>query len=269
MSLDLFKKTLDKFPSVLTQVALGIGDLGANRDLWDIMRYCRSCGVVPNITINGAGLTDRRVGLLAELCGAVAVSAHDFEVCFSAVRKLNRAGLKQVNIHALVSADTLHVCRALINAVQIDRRLKDLNALVFLALKQIGQRNDLEHATEGQFAALVKSALSAGIKVGFDSCSAPSFLKAIRERDDRERLELRAESCESYLYSIYVDVQGKAFPCSFCASEPDGGHAIAECVDFVKDVWMSEKAENWRNLLRASGRRCPKRIIYGGTENEN
>ena len=80
MSLETFKKIFHKIPLNLTQIAFGIGDIDANPDLWKIMEYCRNNNynqVVPNITINGKRLTDEHIGMLAELCGAVAVSRYN------------------------------------------------------------------------------------------------------------------------------------------------------------------------------------------------
>ena len=68
-----FKAIFDRIPKHLTQVAIGIGDIDANPDLWNMMEYCRLNDVVPNITINGERMNPRYYDLLVSLCGAVAV----------------------------------------------------------------------------------------------------------------------------------------------------------------------------------------------------
>jgi radical SAM protein with 4Fe4S-binding SPASM domain len=57
-----------------------------------------------------------------------------------------------------------------------------------------------------------------------------------------------AEPCESTRFSVYIDVNGDMYPCSFC-ERIDGwnrGISVDKCQDFVKDVWMDEKVVNFR-----------------------
>ena len=89
-------------PKTLCQVALGVGNIDANPDLYKIMQHCRDNGVVPNITINGARMNDYHYEMLAKLCGAVSVSKyHDKNFCYNAVEQLLKRGLKQVCIMIL------------------------------------------------------------------------------------------------------------------------------------------------------------------------
>lgn len=80
MSFETFKAVFDKTfidnkkkISFLTQIAFG-ADAGAkyNEYLFDMMRYAREHGVIPNITV--ANVTDEVADKLADVCGAVAVS---------------------------------------------------------------------------------------------------------------------------------------------------------------------------------------------------
>jgi MoaA/NifB/PqqE/SkfB family radical SAM enzyme len=77
MSLETFSNILSKFPKVTNQIAFGIGgvtDIDRNPDLWKIMEYCRENGVIPNITVNGAGVKNEVAKKLSNICGAIAVS---------------------------------------------------------------------------------------------------------------------------------------------------------------------------------------------------
>ena len=56
------------------QLALGITDIDANPDFWDIMQYTKDHGIVPNYTTNGIGVTEEVAQKTHDLCGAVAVS---------------------------------------------------------------------------------------------------------------------------------------------------------------------------------------------------
>lgn len=278
MSLDTFTKILDKMPETLTQVAFGIGDLSANPDLFNMFAYCRNNAhnqVVPNLTINGAGLTTVEAEKLSCMCGAVAVSRYpeNVDVCYDAVEKLTNARLGQTNIHALLSKETFMDCMKAIEDAQTDPRLKKLNAVVFLALKPKGKRNKYRKVTYELFKLLFEYAKAAGVRVGFDSCSAPFFLKAEEDSSSFEESKELAECCESDLFSSYINVHGRYFHCSFTEGEDTWeGIDVLEVNDFLLDVWFSDEATKFRgNLVDQEHsiaddcRLCPIFDLYGKT----
>ena len=258
MTFETFKKIFDKLTKNLTQIAFGIGDIDANPDMWRMFEYCRENRVVPNVTINGENLTDEHVQKLVKLCGAVAVSHYDDNTCYGAVRRLTDAGLKQVNIHQLVSEETYKSCMQVFNDMKWDRRLMKLNAVVFLSLKEKGKRNKLHRLSVEKFESLIHKGFELGLSFGFDSCTACKFMKAIRDRDNKEELEMMCEPCESGLFSSYINVDGKYFPCSFTEGvEGYEGIDVANCDDFMKDVWFSDSIKSWREKLLGNSRACP------------
>jgi len=254
MSFETFKKVIGKFPHTLTQIAFGIGDIDGNPDLWKILAFTRACGVIPNITVNGMGIDQENATRLSEVCGAVAVSHYGDDLCFNAVENLSNAGLKQVNIHKLLSKETLASCFRLIDQAKSDSRLRGLKAIVFLLLKPKGSRNKL-HSIDSleDYQELLNYAREKGVAVGMDSCSAPMALKSVPE-DCVESVE----PCESGLFSIYVNVDGDVFPCSF--SEGRGswekGINVPQAEDFLKDVWNNPRLVEWRNHLVQTSSGC-------------
>ena len=110
-----------------------------------------------------------------------------------------------------------------------------------------------------------------GVGVGFDSCSAPLFLKAMEESPDYAKHEMLAEPCESTLFSVYVSVEGKMFPCSFLETGFKGID-VTEVDNFLKDVWFHPETVAWREKLLATAkkdgclvkgcRECPAFDIY-------
>lgn len=95
MSLDTFKKLFEKLPKTVTQIAFGIGDIEANPDMWAIFEFSREHGVIPNVTVNGEGITDEIADKLVSLCGAVACSIYDKEKSYDAIERINRAFLRK------------------------------------------------------------------------------------------------------------------------------------------------------------------------------
>jgi hypothetical protein len=256
MSFDTFKSIFDKLPRTLTQIAFGIGDLWSNPYLVRMFEYCRNNdwnpGVVPNLTINGWGLDAAWAGTLHEHCGAVAVSRYDNEdVCYDAVKRLTDTGMTQINIHQVLSVETYDSCFGLIDAAINDPRLAKLNAIVFLTLKPKGKRNKMSTLKDvTKYKELVTYALDNGIGIGFDSCSAPTFLAAMKDHPKFEMLSQLSESCESDRFSGYANVEGIWSHCSFTEGLPNWGTIdLKEITDFDAEVWNSPKVKMFRSCL--------------------
>ena len=259
MSLETFKTIFTTFPATLTQIAFGIGDFDANPDLRAIFQHCREKGIVPNVTINGSRMTADDYEFLAATCGAVAVSLYDYETCVTAVEELGKRGLTQVNIHCLLAEETYDDCLMILDRAKHDARLaKYLNAVVFLCLKPKGDRNTYHQITNlDKLRHLFVVAEQNGVNIGFDSCSASNFTRAIGDR-----YKTCVEPCESTLFSVYIDVAGNAYPCSFSEGIGYTGVDVIGCTDFLADVWYSDDFKRFRAAVIAGKdengcRQCP------------
>lgn len=261
MSFKTFKQIFDRIGTKnLTQIAFGIGDIDSNPELYEMFAYCRGNGVIPNVTINGWRMTDHHFNMLARLCGAVAVSHYDDECCFEAVHELTSRGMEQVNIHKLFSKETTNSCHNLLTNASKTRDhplLGKLNAIVFLLLKPKGDRNQLTSVDElHQVKALFNHARGAEVQFGMDSCSAPNLLKAT---EDENLFSIESvEPCESTLFSLYINVDGDAFPCSFTEGQLgwEKGIPILEQDSFLGGVWFDKKLTAWRKKILASSQEC-------------
>jgi MoaA/NifB/PqqE/SkfB family radical SAM enzyme len=258
MSFDTFKTIIDKMPT-LTQIAFGIGDLTANPDLFRMFKYCRGKRIVPNLTINGIGLTDSLAEKLVYYLGACAISHYNDDTCYNAVKLLTDKGLKQANIHQLLAQETKNQIWKLIDDIQHDSRLKKLNAVVFLSLKQKGRGTGYHQIFNEDFQEIVDFCMTNGLKIGFDSCTSCKFVNAIRDYPNREDIEKYVEPCESGLFSFFIDVNGFGYPCSF-SPNTDNWHLgidIKNTNDFLSEVWFSDKIKKWRKDLLNNKRNCP------------
>jgi MoaA/NifB/PqqE/SkfB family radical SAM enzyme len=255
MSFDNFKKIIDKMPTI-NQMAIATGDIDANPDIWRMMEYARNKGIVPNITISGYRLTDSIIENLVKYAGAVAVSLYSENVCFNTVKKLTDAGLNQVNIHQLLSNETIRYCFSVLEKYKTDYRLKKLNAIVFLSLKQKGRGKYYNIVSENDYQELIDFAMNNNTPVGFDSCGSNKFLSAIRSRNDYDEILKFVEPCEATCFSSFVNVDGFYFPCSFMDGEVKGID-ILNCEDFLQDVWFNNNTISWRKNLLNNNRNCP------------
>jgi len=264
MTLDTFAKVFAKLPPTITQIAFGIGDIDGNPDLWKIMEFCRSNGVVPNITINGARMTPEYFDNLAKYCGAVAVSVYDKDLTYDAIQELTNRGMRQINIHYMISEETIDMAYEVMNDMKNDPRLARMNAIVFLSLKTKGNaKKGFTQLSQEKFNALSEYAIENYVRIGFDSCSSFKFFASLDQNkklteDFRKKMYECVEPCESSVYSSYINTEGKYFPCSFCENV-DGwdGLDVLAADDFIKDIWYNEKTVEFRNKLLNCKRDCP------------
>lgn len=278
MTFETFKNIFGKINQsrVLTQIAFGV-DAGCktNPDVWKIFDYCIKNDVTPNVTV--ADIEDQETAdNLMSRVGAIAVSFYpltDKNRCYDTIKLLTDTKKKlhrdrvAINIHALVAEETYEYLFELMDDMKNDPRLiGNVNAVVFLSLKQKGRGVHFNRITDEQYKKLVDTGFEKSIPMGFDSCGANKFLKAISDRplDERNRLESMTESCESTLFSSYFDVNGVFYPCSFMEKEGEWAQGIdvTKIKDFYSEVWHEPRVEKWREAaikeIRCHGcNKCP------------
>ncbi len=244
MSFDTAKAIIDKLPRELTQIAFGTdASLIGNPDWYDIFKYARESDYVPNVTV--ADIDDETAEKLAGIVGASAVSYYgNKDICYGSVEALTRYGLKYVNIHCMISKETIGNAYELIEDAKNDKRLKGLNAIVFLSLKRKGRGESFHCLSQEEFTNIVNKCHEYGINYGFDSCSGQKFLNSIKGTN-RENLGVYCDKCESGRMSYYINVDGLGYPCSFSEGiwKPVD---VLHCTNFIEDVWNNPITQNFR-----------------------
>jgi MoaA/NifB/PqqE/SkfB family radical SAM enzyme len=267
MQLHEFEDLLSRMPPTLTQVAFGITDVYANPDFFAIMRTARDNGVIPNYTTHGLDMDEWAADETAALCGAVAVSVVNKEKTYDCIKMLTDRGMSQVNIHFMLSNERIMDAMDLIEDIDQDPRLSKLNAVVFLQYKPKGDNTNLfTTPTIDNFQMLVRFCDSMGVRYGFDSCTAPMYMRVIEDHPNREALEQCVEPCESGLFSSYINSKGEFFACSFCEGETGWtkGISVFDYDNFV-DLWRLPKLDEWRKTLLANKRACPMYQLGDGS----
>jgi len=275
MPFEDFKNILDKMPW-LQQIALGADAQGVtNPDMFKMMQYARAKGIVPNLTI--ADVSEDVADKLASVAGAVAVSVYHhagFDVAFNSIERLIKAGEKykrrgfSINIHYMISARTIDGAYDVVDAVKNDPRLKGMGAIVFLGLKAKGRGKKFDTVTREQYKLLVDYCLENKVRFGFDSCSGPAFIDAVKGHERFEQFSQSTEPCESTALSAYISTDGKFYPCSFTEGEGNwkSGIDVLAAKDFVQDVWHHPRTVEFRDLLIGNKdengcRNCPVHIV--------
>jgi MoaA/NifB/PqqE/SkfB family radical SAM enzyme len=270
MQLHEFEDLLRRMPQTLTQIAFGITDVYANPDFFAIMRHARNKGVIPNYTTHGLDMDDWAADQTAELCGAVAVSVVNKEKTYDCIKMLTDRGMTQVNIHFMLSAERVPAAMQLADDIKSDPRLAKLNAVVFLQYKpKGGNTNHYSTPKLEDFRELINYCDERGVRYGFDSCTAPMYMRVIEDHPQRERLAQYVEPCESGLFSSYVNVDGDFFACSFCEGEAGwvDGISVFDYEDFT-DLWRLPRLDRWRQTLLDNKRACPMYRLGDGSSDK-
>lgn len=249
---DTFKNRLDKIISInplLTQIAFGIGDTESIPHLIDILSYTRSNGIIPNITVNSSTSNEDLIKL-SSVCGAIAISNYNYDDTHRCIDTLRSQKFEQVNIHQVLSKETLEKCYK-----TIDEYSTKINAIVFLWVKPKGRASyDNYHSvSQKELNELIAYAMSKKAGIGFDSCSANYVMKS----DDMEPYQNMIEPCESSIFSIYQDVEGNFYPCSFSEGHPEVSPIHIDEISSMDDLWYSDPVKKFRMNLSINCRSCP------------
>ena len=272
MPFDTFKAVFDKMnqPKTMTQIALGVdAECRTNPDVWRIMDYCNENDVTPNVTV--ADIDHGTAENIVKRCGACAVSCYERNknCCYDSIKLLTDEAKRQgrdsfkVNMHLLVSHETEKFVFEVLNDRLNDERLKGMGAIVLLSLKQKGRGKAFSKMDDEVYRKVIFFLQDNHISYGSDSCGANRLMASLKEYyKDKENGEEQykrvlncVEPCESLLASVYVNVNGEVFPCSFIEGEQGWEHGIDLTDDKYKNytaqVWNHPRVLEWRqNSLR-------------------
>lgn len=272
MPFDTFKVVFDKMnqPKTMTQIALGVdAECRTNPDVWRIMDYCNENDVTPNVTV--ADIDQGTAENIVKRCGACAVSCYERNknCCYDSIKLLTDEAKKQgrdwfkVNMHLLVSHETEKFVFEVLNDRLNDDRLKGMGAIVLLSLKQKGRGKAFSKMDDEVYRKVIFFLQDNHISYGSDSCGANRLMASLKEyykgkengEEQYKRVLNCVEPCESTLYSIFVNVKGEVFPCSFMEKEQGWEKGIdltdEKYKNYTTQVWNHPRVLEWRqNSLR-------------------
>ena len=252
----------------LTQVAFGIGDIESvgYENLSKYFEYCSMYAIVPNITINGKEMDDSFYDLLSIYCGTVDVSIYN-EKAYDVIEKLTKKHKIQCNIHTILAQENVVSNLKIIADTKTNKKLSDIHAILFLMLKEKGTRNSLSTISYENFRRLLDFTIAEHIQVGLDTCSAPTFLAYLYEKYNDAVIQQvlpMIEPCEAGLFSLYINVDGEAFPCSFMEGQRGWETGIPipnNREEFQTDVWFNPRLIEWRKRLLTSTSKCNCNLV--------
>lgn len=262
MSIDLLKKILDKFPKSLCQIAYGICSVN-HPIVFQALEETRKRDIVPNLTISGDDNITNEVALkLSKLCGAIAISVNteNKDNAYNIIKLFSQDfGMSQINIHVVVAEETADFVKSVCDDMKNDNRLSKCNCVVLLSFKNKANVKSFSSVTQETYTDIISYYLDNNCSVGADSCAGCAFQKAIANRKNKNELEQCITNCEATLESVYLNVFGKVFACSFLENRGMwlDGIDILKYNNFM-DVWNHPQVQKWRQTLLATKRGCPE-----------
>lgn len=177
---------------------------------------------------------------------------------YNAINHLVSEGVK-TNIHYVLSNETID--EALLR-VKYNGFPQGINAVIFLLHKPVGlgeEKNVLkiDDPRVVDFFRLVDT-IKLPYKLGFDSCSIPGVINICANIDWQS-----IDTCEGARYSMYIDSNMVAVPCSFDNQSKEYGVQLGNGRG-IKDAWQSIEFENFRDKLKGSCSGCPKQEVCMG-----
>ena len=271
MKLEHFKRIIDESKDHITQVALGgRGNPNKHENFKEIIEYCVSNGVVPNYTTSGIDLTDEEIEI-SKLCGAVAVSMHEKDYTWDAIKRFQNS-INKTNIHFVLSKKHLKTSfKLLLGQDPWDNKVDftKLNAIIFLLFKPQGRGKDLNKdewilsseeiqmfgklLLSPEVKIVMRSLRKFNFKVGGDSCLFCKIKKAGVVIP--KHVEESIDTCEGARMSCYMTPDMKFLPCSF------GDHdLLGESIldNSIKYIWDNGKEFlRFRDSLKNDAAVCP------------
>lgn len=238
------------------QIALGgAGDPNKHPEFQEILNICRYYRIVPNLTTSGHEITGYEIQLIKKYCGAVAVSWYSRLIngteqnleTLEAIKKLVDFGCN-TNIHYVISMDSIDEA---IYRLENNVFPKGINAVIFILYKPVGcGRKDKVIADSKKLEKFLNLAINEyPFRIGFDTCFTSALLKCYMKKIPVNCMD----ACEAGTFSMYIDSQLNAYPCSFGIDDKDCSLSLKDYT--IREVWNSKKFMSFRSQINNV---CPK-----------
>ncbi len=260
MSITDYVKIIKEASGKTFQVALGgAGDPNKHKDFKEILKLTREYNIIPNMTTSGIYLTENEIDLIKKYCGAVAISfysrlnllnfAESNPSTINAIERLVTSKCK-TNIHFVLSNKTIEEA-----IVRLEHNLfpEGINAIIFILYKATGFGKTEYVLTNDnpklqQFLNLINNNIY-DFEIGFDTCISPAIIKHCNNIPIES-----IDVCEAARFSMYIDAELNAYPCSFdCCTN---NYRISLKEHSIQEIWESEIFNKFRQRQDLSCKEC-------------
>lgn len=250
MSLANYEKILIESQGKTFQIALGgAGDPNKHEYFAEILSLTSEYNIVPNMTTSGMYITDDEISLMKTYCGACAISFYSRldsnnnetnKGTIEAIKRLVNAKCI-TNIHFVLSKETIKEA-----ILRLENNLfpKGINAIIFILYKAagFGQTDKILNFNNKYFQKFldIVNNRKFDFQIGFDTCCTPAVLKGC--------LNIPLESldfCEAARFSMYIDSEMNAYPCSFDCSNKRWLVSLKDIS--IQEAWDSKIFSEFKN----------------------
>lgn len=260
MSLADYERIMEQSKNRVFQVALGgAGDPNKHEKFEEILAMTREYGIVPNMTTSGYNISDDEISSIRKYCGAVAVSF------YSRLRKDGKEGnlvtIETINkfvdaecitnIHYVVSDETIEEA---IYRLENNVWPQKISAIIFILYKPVGLgRREKTVKWDERMHLFLDAAIKRkhAYRVGFDTCFTPALAKY------EDFLDIASiDACEAARFSMYIDSEMNAYPCSF--DNQEGKYKVSLKNKKIIDAWNSKEFEQFRTAKKNKCNGCER-----------
>lgn len=258
MTITDYESIIKQSKNKVYQVALGgAGDPNKHEKIEEILVMTRDYGIIPNMTTSGYNILDHEIESIRKYCGAVAVSFYSRlerdgregnSVTIEAINKFVDAGCI-TNIHYVVSDETIDEA---IYRLENDVWPQKINAIIFILYKPVGlgKKEKMVKADKRLYRFLdLATKKKHAYRIGFDTCFTPTLVKYGEVID-----VMSIDACEAARFSMYIDSEMNAYPCSF--DNQEGKYKVSLKDKKIIDVWNSEQFEQFRMIKKSKCDLC-------------
>lgn len=263
MSLKNYENILEQSKGRVFQVALGgAGDPNKHEFFQQILEISHKYGVIPNLTTSGFNLTEEEILNIKKYCGAVAVSYYSRlnengqeknMMTLDAINKFVSYGCK-TNIHYIISNDTIDEA---IYRLENEIWPTGIDSIIFILYKPVGLgMTDKKLKNDKKLSVFLNNAINKKhvYNVGFDTCFTSALTNYCDELDMRS-----VDACEAARFSMYIDSEMNAYPCSF---DNQLGKYRVSLLDFeIEEAWYSIEFEQFRNIQKDKCNKCMNKYL--------
>ena len=262
LSTDALKKALKELADMgVFHVALGGGEAFERNDFAEIVRFCRTIGLVPNLTTNGQNIGKAEIKICKKM-GQVNLSidgigsryslngrSGDFKKTDDACKALKKAGVC-VGINCVVSNKNYRYLEEVIRYAAEHR----LNEVEFLKYKPAGRGNTRYHEyalTQEMirefYPRLIAWSNKFPVELKVDCSFIPALMYHKPPKEDCEKLAV--SGCDGGNMLLSVKSNGMVAGCSFVLNN--------EPVSAIRELWSRSKhLSGFRDLVARAEQPC-------------
>jgi hypothetical protein len=246
MKFNTFRKIIDILPKSLNHINFIVDpECKTNPDIWKILYYCNLKNISSSITVDNIDIEKSKK--ISNLCKSVSVNLHlDKNICYNTIKRLNKYNVKP-NLNILVSKDTHHMIIRTLYDYYRDERLKNINSIFFIGLKNDENWRFLKELENNEFKSIVNDMLDKKIPFGLDNYLSFYFISHIKN-NLKHYYNMSFVPCESLTFHAYIDINGYIFPCKYYVPKKQNfiGFSLFDKRGFDK-LWFHKNFNQIRN----------------------